>query len=84
MKSTITESDVTFIIDSAEYLKLGEKTTVCFMKLKNGFEIVGSSSCVDPENYDDEVGAKYAFEQARNKVWELLGFELQSKLAANG
>lgn len=61
---------------------LGEKTTVVRARLRNGFEIVESSSCVSPENYDEAMGREICLEKIRDKVWELLGFLLQT--AVNG
>lgn len=61
---------------------LGEKTTVVRAVLRNGFEIVESSSCVSPENYDEAMGRDICLERIREKVWELLGFLLQT--AVNG
>ena len=61
---------------------LGEKTTVVRAVLRNGFEIVESSSCVSPENYDEAMGREICLEKIRDKVWELLGFLLQT--AVNG
>lgn len=57
---------------------LGEKTTVVRAVLRNGFEIVESSSCVSPENYDEAMGRDICLEKIRDKVWELLGFLLQT------
>lgn len=57
---------------------LGEKTTVVRAMLRNGFEIVESSSCVSPENYDEAMGREICLEKIRDKVWELLGFLLQT------
>ena len=57
---------------------LGEKTTVVRAVLRNGFEIVESSSCVSPENYDEDMGREICLEKIRDKVWELLGFLLQT------
>ena len=48
--------------------------------LKNGFVIVESSSCVSPENYDADIGKEICRERALNKIWELEGYKLQSKL----
>ena len=57
---------------------LGEKTTVVRAVLRNGFEIVESSSCVSPENYDEAMGREICLEKIRDKVWELLGFLRQT------
>lgn len=56
----------------------GEKTTIVRAVLKNGFEIVESSSCVDPGNYDEIVGRNICLARIKDKVWELLGFLLQT------
>ena len=65
-------------IDHHETVTMGGKTTVVRAVLKNGFEIVESSSCVSAENYDEKLGEEICMEQIRNKVWELLGFLLQT------
>lgn len=61
-----------------ETVTMGGKTTVVRAVLKNGFEIVESSSCVSAENYDEKLGEEICMERIRNKVWELLGFLLQT------
>lgn len=65
-------------IGSTEVMTLGENTTVVRCVLKNGFVIVESSSCVDPENYSEEIGYNICMEKVRNEVWKLLGFLLQT------
>lgn len=65
-------------ISYTETITLGDRTTVVRCVLRNGFEIVESSSCVDPKNYSEEYGAKICMERIKNKIWELLGFLLQT------
>lgn len=65
-------------IDHHETVTMGGKTTVVRAVLKNGFEIVESSSCVSAENYDEKLGEEVCMERIMNKVWELLGFLLQT------
>lgn len=65
-------------IDHHETVTLGGKTTVVRAVLKNGFEIEESSSCVSAENYDEKLGEEICMERIRNKIWELLGFLLQT------
>ena len=65
-------------IDHHETVAMGGKTTVVRAVLKNGFEIVESSSCVSAENYDEKLGEEICMKRIRNKVWELLGFLLQT------
>lgn len=58
-----------------------EGLTICMMTLKNGFVIIGKSAPADPENYNAELGAKLAYEDALRQVWPLMGFALRNKLA---
>lgn len=56
--------------------------TFCVLELQNGFTVTGESACASPENFDAEIGRKIARQNAINKVWPLMGYELRSKLAA--
>ena len=56
--------------------------TFCVLVLKNGFTVTGESACASPENFDADLGRKIARENAINKIWPLMGYELRSKLAA--
>lgn len=75
--SIIKEEDVKNFIDRYTALTIGEKTTVVHAKTITGFELIDSSSCVDPKNYSKELGTKYAMENIVNKLWSHLGFVLQ-------
>lgn len=57
-----------------------ETLTFCVLILKNGFTVTGESACASPENFDAEIGKKIAFENARNKIWQLEGYLLKDKL----
>lgn len=54
--------------------------TFCVLVLRNGFTVTGESACASPENFDAEIGRKIARQNAINKVWPLMGYELRSKL----
>lgn len=55
--------------------------TFCVLVMRNGFTVTGESACASPENFDAEMGRKIARENAINKVWPLMGYELRTKLA---
>lgn len=55
--------------------------TFCVLVLRNGFTVTGESACASPENFDAEIGRKIAKENAIQKIWPLMGYELRSKLA---
>ncbi len=56
--------------------------TFCVLVLKNGFTVTGESACASPENFDADIGRRIARENAVQKIWPLMGYELRSKLAA--
>ena len=58
-----------------------ELLTFCVLVLRNGFTVTGESACASPENFDAELGRKIARQNALQKVWPLMGYELRTKLA---
>ena len=55
--------------------------TFCVLVLRNGFTVTGESACASPENFDVQIGRAIARENAVQKIWPLLGYELRTKLA---
>jgi hypothetical protein len=49
---SITQEMVDAFISSVEVTTLGSKTTIVRATLVNGFDLVESSACVNPENYN--------------------------------
>lgn len=60
--------------------------TFCVLVLENGFTVTGESACASPENFNEEIGRKVAYQNALEKVWLLEGYLLKNKLyeANNG
>ena len=75
---SISQKMVDEFISYTETHTLGDKTTVVYCVLRNGFEIVESSSSVGPKNYSEEMGYEICMEKIKDKIWELLGFLLQT------
>ncbi len=60
-------------------------TTICAAVHPNGFKLAtGESACVCPENFNKELGEKYAKEdavkKAESELWKLEGYRLKHKL----
>lgn len=68
-------------IDTVEYNRFGDTNTHCTIKTKSGFSFTGESACVDPNNFDQKIGEKFAYENAFNKMWTPYGFWLHKALA---
>lgn len=73
----ISDKDVRYFIKKIDNVKVGTKTTNTTLTCLTGFEVHGQASCVNPDNYDINVGANYAQIKAEDKIWECLGFVLQ-------
>jgi len=63
-----------------EDLKPLSLLTFCVLILRNGFTVTGESACASPENFDAEIGQKVARQNAVQKIWPLMGYELRSKI----
>jgi hypothetical protein len=60
------------------------RSTVCQLALISGHTVVGFSSCVSIENYNEELGNKIARENAVREIWPLMGYELSCRLQYQG
>lgn len=65
-------------------IDFGKPTTHVTVRMKNGFVLRESTTCVDPVNYNEEIGKEICLKKIEDKVWFLLGYALQEKLYQNG
>ena len=56
-------------------------TTYVTVKMNNGFILRESTTCVNPSNYDENIGAEICLKKIENEVWKLLGFLLSETLS---
>ena len=83
--NTVTDRDIEETIVHAQYYVFpGTTVTVCCLNLRNGFNVIGESACVDPRNFDAEVGRKLARLDAERKVWPLEGYLLKERFGLSG
>lgn len=62
-------------IASTHYLVLPDTTvTICSITLDNGFSARGESACVDPKNFNADIGRTLAHKDAFDKLWAFFGF----------
>lgn len=73
----ISEGDVLGFMKQGYSLRLGEKTTVVLDTTITGFDTIGTSACVNPDNYDHAIGEGVARRDIKDKIWGHLGFVLQ-------
>lgn len=80
----LTPSVIDSTIEREEYYVFDSVLTVCVLTLRNGFKVTGESACASPENFNQELGAKIARANARDKIWALEGYLLRTKLSNLG
>lgn len=61
-------------------VEFGKPVTYVTVRMKNGFTLRESTTCVDPANYDEEIGKQICLEKIEDKIWFLLGYSLQDKV----
>jgi hypothetical protein len=76
----VTEESIKDKIAGVDYHSHG-LTTICFLRMKNGFVFIGHSTPADARNYDPEVGQRYAYDNAFKQIWTHEGYLLREKLS---
>jgi hypothetical protein len=82
-ENTVTQEQIDALLNAAEsqeHIFWGKELIVSY-KLESGFVVTGSGACVDPANFDLEIGRRFARESAAKQLWKLEGYRLQLSLA---
>jgi hypothetical protein len=73
--------DIDRVILAHSYTILpGGRTMICELTLANGFTVRGESSVVSAENFDEEIGKRISWANAREKIWQLEAYLLKQRL----
>lgn len=59
-----------------------DNLTICLLVMRNGFTIIGKSAPASPENFDEEKGRRFAYEDAIKQLWPLEGYALRERLSS--
>ncbi len=79
----VTKEGIEARIASVAYHRLGETTvTVCAITMVNGYSVRGEAACVDPRNFNEDIGKGLAYADAFRKLWSLEGYLLAEKTYA--
>ncbi|UZV39963.1 hypothetical protein LPP1_g37 [Leptolyngbya phage LPP-1] len=84
--NSVTKEQLEKLLDSAvteSWVVWGKEMHISYM-LESGFTVTGRSACVDPANFDVELGKKYCRENAIEQLWALEGYRLQWQLYEDG
>lgn len=80
----VTQAEIDALLDSAvieERTFFGKVLVACYQfPSRANFTIVGTASCVDPANFDLEIGRRVARERVEHQLWQLEGYRKQLEL----
>lgn len=82
----ITQEEIDNLLDAAvvqEHVFHDKELVVSYL-LPSGFTVSGRGACIDPANFDIEIGRQVARSQAANQLWQLEGYRKQIELRAAG
>jgi hypothetical protein len=82
-QNTVTQEQIDALLNSAETEECifwGKEIVVSY-KLPSGFTVLGRAACVDPANFDPEIGRDMARKDVASQLWKLEGYVLQLRLA---
>lgn len=78
----VTQEMVDEIIENSEVVvdTLFDRMTFVACKLPNGFIITETSACIDPENYNEDMGIDICMDKIISKVYELEAYRLMDNI----
>lgn len=84
--NTVTQEQISHLLNNAETQEhvFWNKELVVSYKLPNGFTVLGRAACVDPANFNLQVGRCVARADVEKQLWQLEGYLLQNKLHEEG
>lgn len=69
----ITVEEINGLINDTEYFTK-DTMTYCRITMKCKYVFTGESACMNPADFNKEIGEKVAYQNAFNKIWSHLGF----------
>ena len=57
-----------------------EVLSLCILVMRNGFTVIGKSAPASQENFNADLGARLAYEDAVRQLWPLMGYALRDRL----
>ena len=78
--NVVTEQQVDDAILMINTSQFNASTAITEVVMTHGFTIIETSACVDPRNFDLQIGEAINLKKIKDKIWFLLGYELTTKL----
>lgn len=79
----VTQESIEAKIESVRYIR-DSTLTICIITMFNGWKTTGVSAPASASNYDQDVGDRYAYDNAFKPLWQLEGYLLRHQLSEQG
>lgn len=78
LPNKVTKDDLDHLVaqSKTEYNNIAGTLTHCTVTLPCGWQVTGESACIDPDNYNEELGKEIALKKAIVSLWPLEGYLL--------
>lgn len=76
-ESSITPAEIEKFMGNVGVCRIDPKTCLVSVQHITGFMQYNTASCVDPENYNEQIGKDVAMKKIKDQLWFALGFVLQ-------
>jgi hypothetical protein len=73
MIEKVTQRFLESIIEDV-YYDTHKTVTICHLTLCSGFSVRGESACMNPADFDADIGRQLSYKDAFNKLWQLEGY----------
>lgn len=82
LPNKVTKEDLEHLVarSTITYTNLAGTLTHCMVTLPCGFQVTGESACVDPANYNKELGEEIALKKVITQLWPLEGYLLANDI----
>ena len=84
--TSVSEEQIEEIMKESKFIvtSVFDKCTIVSCKLPNGFVLVESSACIDPQNYNQKMGVEICMNRIKEKLFEMEAYRLQQELWEEG
>jgi hypothetical protein len=78
----VTQEEIDALVDASDVQEhvFWDKELLVSYRLPCGFTVTGRAACIDPANFDLEIGRRVARQDASNQLWKLEGYRKQLSL----
>ena len=73
----ISDETVKSKVADITHAKLGNKTVVCCIRTKCGYEVIGTATCSRKKDFDADIGKEESYKDAEKRLYELEEYRAQ-------